>query len=374
MKNKKKKIIVSMSGGVDSSVSALLLKKQNYFVEGLFMKNWEEDDNNNYCSAKKDLEDVKILCKKLNIRLHKVNFSNEYWENVFKIFLKRLKIGSTPNPDILCNKEIKFKLFFDFSILVLGADFIATGHYAQKKRINNRIFLTRSQDLDKDQTYFLYTLNEKQIKKIIFPIGHLKKSQVRKIAKENNLHVANKKDSTGICFIGPKKFKNFLFKYIPKKKGNIVTLEKEIIGVHDGVVYYTIGQRKGLKIGGIKGKKGEPWYVVKKEIDTNTLVVSQGKKNDYLMSVGMIVNELNWINGTFFFKKNKLSCNVQIRHRQKVISCKLIKLNNTIIKVLFDKLAYSVVIGQSAVFYSFQKECIGGGIIKKIIPFKKCCH
>ncbi|CAL4042722.1 tRNA-specific 2-thiouridylase MnmA [Buchnera aphidicola (Tetraneura ulmi)] len=372
MKNKKKKIIVGMSGGVDSSVSAWLLKKQNYLVEGLFMKNWEEDDKDNYCSAKQDLDDVKIVCNKLNIRLHKVNFSNEYWNNVFKIFLKKLKVGNTPNPDVLCNKEIKFKLFFDFSISILGADFIATGHYAQKQKINNRIFLIRSKDLNKDQTYFLYTLNENQMKKIMFPIGHLKKCQVRKIATEKKLHIANKKDSTGICFIGPKKFRKFLSNYIPKKKGKIINTKKEVIGVHDGVLYYTIGQRRGLRIGGIKGKQqGKPWYVVKKEINTNTLVVAEGNKNDYLISIGMIVSDLNWINKTFFFKKDELSCSVQTRHRQKVIPCYLKKLNNTLIKVLFNKLAYSVTSGQSAVFYSSKEECIGGGIIKKIIPLKK---
>ncbi|WP_343192361.1 tRNA 2-thiouridine(34) synthase MnmA [Buchnera aphidicola (Formosaphis micheliae)] len=365
-KKHRKKVIVAMSGGVDSSVSAWLLLKKNYHVEGCFMKNWEEEDNNNYCSAYKDLSDAKKVCDQLGIYLHKINFSSEYWEYVFKNFISEYKNGNTPNPDILCNKEIKFKTFLNFALEELGANFIATGHYVRKKVICNQIRLLRGIDENKDQSYFLYTLNAEQIKKTLFPIGMLKKSQVRYIAKKIDIVVAHKKDSTGICFIEPKKFSNFLNRYLSGKKGNIVNTLGQIIGTHTGVIYYTLGQRKGLGIGGIRdSKNNSPWYVVDKNIITNTLTVAQGNKNIYLMSLGCIVTKLSWVNNKIL--KKSLICTVKTRYRQEDIPCCLVPINSDCIKVIFKKSVFSVTPGQSAVFYLLEV-CIGGGIINKRIP------
>ncbi|CAL4326322.1 tRNA 2-thiouridine(34) synthase MnmA [Buchnera aphidicola] len=362
---KNKKVIVAMSGGVDSSVAAWILKKK-YQVEGLFMKNWEEDDKEKYCNAKKDLCDAENVCKKLNIHLHKMNFSEEYWEKVFKNFLNEHKKGKTPNPDILCNKEIKFNILLNYSTQELQADYIATGHYARIKIINGKHLLLKSTDLKKDQSYFLYTLNDMQLKKILFPIGHFKKHEVRTIAKKINLEVAEKKDSTGICFIGPKKLKNFLSLYINKKIGNITTTSGKIIGQHDGVFYYTLGQRKGLGVGGIKGTCNIPWYVVDKNIEKNILVVAQGSCNRDLMSIGLIAKNINWVNG-----KNKiifpLFCQVKTRYRQEDVNCNIEYINNAYIRILFYTPVIAVTPGQSVVFY-LSKICIGGGIIESRLP------
>lgn len=367
-KNNRKKVIVAMSGGVDSSVSAWLLLKKNYQVEGLFMKNWEEDDTESYCAAHQDLSDAQKVCDKLGIYLHKMNFSSEYWQYVFKKFLSEYKKGRTPNPDILCNKEIKFKVFLEFALEELKANFIATGHYVRTKIINNNIRLLRGIDSDKDQSYFLYTLNIEKIKKILFPVGELKKKQVRKIAEKLDLVVAEKKDSTGICFISPKKFNNFLNRYFPKKIGNIITISGKKIGQHCGIIYYTLGQRKGLRIGGIKNLNNQAWYVVNKDISTNTLIVAQGSTNPYLMSVGMTVKKLSWINGKIL--KKEIACTVKTRYRQIDIPCYLIPINNNYIKVIFNEPVSSVTPGQSAVFYLLEV-CIGGGIIDTTIPLIK---
>ncbi len=362
---KNKKVIIAMSGGVDSSVSAWILKKKGYQVEGLFMKNWEEDDREEYCNSSQDLFDAENVCKKINIYLHKINFSTEYWENVFENFLNEYREGKTPNPDILCNKEIKFNLFLNYAIQELKADYIATGHYARIKKINKKYLLLKGIDPDKDQSYFLYTLNSFQLKKILFPIGYLKKKQVRKIAQKIHFTIAEKKDSTGICFIGPRKLKNFLSRYIDEKKGDIITNYGKVIGKHNGVFYYTLGQRKGLGIGGIKEVYNIPWYVIEKNVEKNILIVAQGSCNKYLMSVGLIAKNINWVNN------NQLSfpflCMAKIRYRQKDINCCVENIDDINVKILFDSPVKAVAPGQSVVFY-LSEICIGGGIIESRLP------
>jgi len=362
---KNKKIIIAMSGGVDSSVSAWILKKQKYQVEGLFMKNWEEDDKEGYCNSAQDLFDAEEVCKKLDIYLHKINFSLEYWEYVFKNFLNEHKKGKTPNPDILCNKEIKFNIFLNYALEELKADYIATGHYARIKNINGKYILLKGIDTNKDQSYFLYTLNTIQLEKILFPIGYFKKNTVRKIAKKIDLKISEKKDSTGICFIGPKKLKNFLSLYLDKKKGDIMTISGKVIGKHDGIFYYTLGQRRGLGIGGIKGKYNIPWYVVGKDIKKNILIVAQGSCNKHLMSIGLIAQKINWINHDQL--SYPLSCMVKTRYRQEDIMCKIEYIDNQTIKILFDRPVIAVTPGQSVVFY-LSEICIGGGIIQSRLP------
>lgn len=354
-----------MSGGVDSSVSAWILKKKGYYVEGLFMKNWEEDDKENYCHSSKDIKDAQIICDKLKIRLNKINFATEYWDKVFKKFIKSLNEGLTPNPDILCNKEIKFKVFFDFAINNMKADYIATGHYARIKNINKKNYLIKSIDIKKDQSYFLYNLNSQLMSFILFPIGNLKKTQVRNIAKSLGFINANKKDSTGICFIGKKKFNKFLSKYVPKKIGNIIDIHGNILGKHNGFMYYTIGQRKGLGIGGLKEYQNKlPWYVAKKDIKNNNIVAVQGKNNNLLLSSKMMVAKLHWINGETFFKKNKIiNCLVKIRSHQKNFLCILnLSRKKDVAYVYFYKPVHYITPGQHAVFY-INKLCLGGGTI-----------
>ncbi|QJC36280.1 tRNA 2-thiouridine(34) synthase MnmA [Enterobacteriaceae endosymbiont of Donacia cincticornis] len=361
----KKKVIIAMSGGIDSSFSAWLLKKQNYQVEGLFMKNWEEDDTNHICNSEKDLYYAEIICKKLNIPLHKINFSFEYWNYVFKNFLSEYQKGNTPNPDILCNKIIKFKYFMNFAIKNLKADFISTGHYVRCKKIKNHYFLLKGLDSDKDQSYFLYTIKEKQLKKILFPIGGLKKKEVRYFAKKFKFINAFKKDSMGICFIGKKNFPNFLNKYLPSLEGNITDINGNIIGKHKGLIHYTIGQRKRIGLGGLMFYKNKPWYVYKKDIKNNILIVVQNRKNLYLYFIGLIIKKITWI--TNYPKIIKKTCTIKTRYCQKDISCKIISLNKDKIKVYFYTPISSITQGQSAVFY-YHKICLGGGIIEKGIP------
>ncbi|AZP36366.1 tRNA-specific 2-thiouridylase MnmA [Candidatus Annandia adelgestsuga] len=360
-KHNNKKIIVAMSGGVDSSVAAWILKKKGYQVEGIFMKNWEDNENN----ITKDFYDTKLVCKLLNIPLHKINFSQEYWNNVFKPFINGYKKGITPNPDIACNKKIKFKCLLKFAINNLRADYIATGHYVRCYKVKNNFFLLRGIDKIKDQSYFLYTLNNFQLSKSMFPIGYFKKKEIRLIAEKINLPVAKKKDSFGICFIGEKKFDKFISKYIYYKPGFIVDTKMNFIGIHKGLMYYTLGQRKGLKIGGIKKMINYPWYVIKKDFKNNYLIVSQNFYHPYLMSNGLIANKINWINYNFI--KNISFCTAKIRYQQKDIPCHIIKKKKILLVFFFYQLI-AVSPGQSIVFY-YKEICLGGGIIKKLIPY-----
>jgi tRNA-specific 2-thiouridylase len=343
-----KKVVLGMSGGVDSSVAAFLLKKKGYDVIGIFMKNWEE------CNQK-DFEDVAFVCEKLKIPYYSINLSEEYKEKVFKYFLEEYKKGNTPNPDILCNKEIKFKIFLE-KAKKLNADFLATGHYAKNALINKKHHLLKALDSSKDQTYFLYTLNQKTLKNVLFPLGDLKKEEVRKIAKRENFVNADKKDSTGICFIGKKNFRPFLSKYLPYKKGEIKTLKGETVGEHMGAHLYTIGQRKGLNIGG----KGEAWFLVKKEIEKNILYVVQGKNHKALFSKCLTAGNVNFITNNF---KIPIKCKAKVRYRQEDQKCVIKKFENGKISVEFMHPQRAITKSQAIVFYD-KNICLGGGIIE----------
>ncbi|TNH07110.1 tRNA 2-thiouridine(34) synthase MnmA [Testudinibacter sp. TR-2022] len=370
--NAAKKVIVGMSGGVDSSVSAYILQQQGYQVEGLFMKNWEEDDDSDYCTATTDLADAQAVCDKLGIQLHKINFAAEYWDNVFEHFLNEYKAGRTPNPDILCNKEIKFKAFLEYAAEDLGADYIATGHYVRRSVLDEnsqsavgvKVQLLRGLDNNKDQSYFLYTLSHQQVAQSLFPVGELEKPLVRQIAEELGLITAKKKDSTGICFIGERKFKDFLARYLPAQPGEIRTLEGDVIGQHDGLMYHTLGQRKGLRIGGVKGKDENAWYVVEKDLVNNVLIVAQGLDNSALLSSGLIAQQLHWVDREPI--RQALRCTVKTRYRQEDIACEILPLGDDKIEVRFDQPQIAVTPGQSAVFYQGEV-CLGGGIIESAV-------
>ena len=352
-----KTIVVGMSGGVDSSVSAYLLKKQGFDVIGLFMKNWQSEPGE-VCTSEIDFKDASEVCDMLDIPLHKANFSDDYWDRVFKQFLSEHENGRTPNPDILCYREIKFKSFYDYA-LKIGADFIATGHYAKVESDNGEAKLYRSKDIDKDQTYFLHEVSSKEFSKTIFPLSDIYKSEVRDIAKELNLNVHAKKDSVGICFVGEKNLRDFLNRFIKFKKGNILNTDNEIIGEHNGSILYTIGQRQGLGIGGIKDKDELPWYVYGKNITKNEIYVCQGVDNQLLYTENISLNKIHWINTLKDFKN--LDCSVQIRHRHKPVKCNIV--SNEGFKVMFDEEIRGVAPGQSAVFYK-DNLCLGGGIIE----------
>ena len=359
-----KKVIVGMSGGVDSSVSAYLLKEQGYQVEGLFMKNWEEDDNDEYCAAADDLEDAQAVADKLGIELHTINFAAEYWDNVFEYFLAEYKAGRTPNPDIMCNKEIKFKAFLEFAAEDLGADYIATGHYVRRRYHDGHWQMLRGLDENKDQSYFLYTLDEAQVGKTLFPVGEIEKPRVREIALEQGLVTHDKKDSTGICFIGERKFKDFLSQYLPAQPGVIETAEGEEIGQHDGLMYHTLGQRKGLHIGGLKEHGDEPWYVVEKDVERNVLIVGQGADHPRLYSNGLIAKQMHWVDRTPL--ATPVRAVVKTRYRQADIPCSVTPLSDDSVRVEFDTPQKAVTPGQSAVFYQ-DEVCLGGGIIESYI-------
>lgn len=354
-----KKVILGLSGGVDSSVSALQLLEQGYDVTAVFMKNWEEDDNDEFCSASDDIKDAEAICNKLGIEFKKINFASEYWDYVFEYFLAEYKAGRTPNPDILCNKEIKFKAFLDYAHM-LGGDHIATGHYVRKSYQNGKYRLLKGLDPNKDQSYFLCALNQQQLEPALFPIGHIEKPKVREIAEKNGLITHNKKDSTGICFIGERKFKEFLNQYIPAQPGVIEDEFGKKIAKHDGLMYYTLGQRQGLGIGGVKNRPEAPWFVAKKDLERNVLIAVQGIDHPLLFSQGLKANQFNWILDAPI--ASEFHCMAKTRYRQPDQDCFVKVLDNGEIEVKFDQPQRAVTPGQSAVLYK-DDVCLGGGVI-----------
>jgi len=352
-------VVVGMSGGVDSSVAALLLKEEGYNVIGIFMKNWDEESEDGFCTATQDYEDVRKVCEQIDIPYYTVNFEKEYWDKVFTYFLDEYKKGRTPNPDIMCNKEIKFKAFLDYA-LKLGADYLATGHYAQIDEHDGEYRLLRGTDKNKDQSYFLSALNQYQLAKTLFPLGHLQKEEVRKIAEKYNLATAKKKDSTGICFIGERDFKEFLNKFLPAKPGEIKDFSGEVKGSHDGLMYYTLGQRKGLGIGG--NGTGEPWFVADKDLKNNILYVVQGADNPKLFSYGLLASNLNWISKKGIEKVMDLTA--KFRYRQKDQEVRVFVEDDNKCKVVFKNPQKAITPGQAVVFYNGEV-CLGGAIIDK---------
>lgn len=354
--NSTKRVVVGLSGGVDSSVSAIVLKLMGFETIGIFMKNWEETDDSGKCTAEKDAKDAQKIASQVGIPYYSLNFVEEYRENVFQYFLDEYKLGHTPNPDILCNKEIKFKVFYE-KAMDLGADFLATGHYCQHKHVDGKDILVKGVDQGKDQTYFLYTMQREVLSKVLFPIGHLEKPTVRKVASDFNLATATKKDSTGICFIGERNFKEFLSQYITAQKGNFVHLESnKVLGPHDGHSYYTNGQRKGLGLGG----PGGPWFVVGKNIKENIVYVAEGDKHPALFADDLLAFEESWVNERPSFP---LRCKAKVRYRQQDQSCTIYEEGNDL-KVIFDHPQRAISKRQSVVFY-IDDICLGGAVIKE---------
>lgn len=347
-------VVVGMSGGVDSSVTAVLLKEQGYRVIGLFMKNWEEPGEDGVCPSAVEFEDVVRVCDQIGIPYYSVNFVKEYRENVFAHFLREFKAGNTPNPDILCNREIKFKVLLD-KALELGADFLATGHYCQNRLQDGVCHLLKGLDQGKDQSYFLHAITEKALQKVLFPVGHLQKSEVRKIAKKHQLATSEKKDSTGICFIGERDFKEFLSKYIPYTPGDFEDLDGRKLGRHDGVAYYTPGQRKGLGIGGA----GDAWFVVGKDILRNVVILAQGDRHPALYCDDLVATDLSWINGP---PRLPFVCKAKVRYRQPDQECFIKSVEDGKALVSFAIPQRAVSVGQSVVFYDGDT-CLGGGTI-----------
>jgi tRNA-specific 2-thiouridylase len=357
-------VIVGMSGGVDSSVAALLLLEQGYQVSGLFMKNWDEDDGTEYCTAIQDLADAQQVCNRLGIPLHTVNFAAEYWDRVFETFLAEYAAGRTPNPDILCNKEIKFKAFLDYA-LELGADLIATGHYARVEYTDGRFRLLKGRDGAKDQSYFIYTLGQSALARTLFPVGELEKPEVRRLAARHGFGTARKKDSTGICFIGERRFREFLQRYLPAMPGEIRTPEGELVGRHQGLMYYTLGQRQGLGIGGVHGAEQDAWYVLAKDLEHNVLIAGQGHDHPLLCSGGLEATTLDWTAGVPL--QQPLRCSAKTRYRQPDQACRVEPLDGDRCRVIFDRPQRAITPGQSVVFY-LDEACLGGGIIERSIP------
>jgi len=353
------KVIVGMSGGVDSSVSARLLIDQGYQVEGLFMKNWDEDDGTEYCTAIQDLEDASRVCEKLGIDLQTANFAAEYWDNVFEYFLEEYRALRTPNPDVLCNSEIKFKVFLQYAE-TLGADYIATGHYARVRNSpNNLTELHKGLDTNKDQSYFLHAVSQKAFNKTLFPLGDLQKTEVRAIARENQFENSGKKDSTGICFIGERRFRDFLKTYIPAQPGEIETIDGQIVGQHEGLMYYTYGQRQGLGVGGVANHPDEPWYVAGKDVDRNVLQIAQGE-HPSLFKSNLSCSDLYFIGGQPPAEDDVLAC--KTRYRQEDQPCKLSRAADGSWMINFEQPQRAITPGQYAVLYK-GSHCLGGGVI-----------
>ncbi|MBT4854087.1 MAG: tRNA 2-thiouridine(34) synthase MnmA [Halieaceae bacterium] len=352
-------VIVGMSGGVDSSVAALLLRDQGYRVEGLFMKNWDEDDGTDYCTAKEDLADAQAVAASLGIKLHSANFAAEYWDGVFEHFLAEYQSGRTPNPDILCNREIKFRAFLDYAT-ELGADFIATGHYVRRDDSGQRTTLLKGLDPDKDQSYFLHQVGHRELSRSLFPVGDLAKPEVRKIAEQAGLTTARKKDSTGICFIGERRFKDFLQQYLPAQPGVIEDINGQALGEHQGLMYHTIGQRQGLGIGGLADRNAAPWYVVEKHVERNVLIVAQGNDHPRLYKHSLHASTLFWISEQA--PAFPLQCTAKVRYRQPDQNCVVTKTASGFL-VEFDVPQRAITPGQSVVFYH-NDTCMGGGIIE----------
>ena len=365
------KVILGLSGGVDSSVALKVLKDEGYDVEAMFMRNWDSATNNDIlgnpdieddvCPQERDFQDAQHVADELGVKLNRVDFIGEYWDTVFTYFLNEYKKGRTPNPDIMCNKYIKFNAFLKHAY-DMGAEYIAMGHYARVRHDADKSYLLRGVDSNKDQTYFLCMINQAQLRKSLFPIGHLTKPEVRQIAREANLYTQNKKDSTGICFIGERRFHQFLQNYLPAKPGKMVRLNGEVIGNHDGLMYYTIGQRKGLGIGGIQGYSTEPWFVVGKDLERNVLFVEQGIDNEYLYSDFCIVKDLNWINTV---PTEDRLYQAKFRYREKDNDVIITKLEDNLMHVKFMKPVRAVTPGQACVLYDGEV-CLGGGIINEV--------
>ena len=365
------KVILGLSGGVDSSVALKLLKDEGYDVEAMFMRNWDSATNNDIlgnpdiddevCPQEKDFQDAKKVADELGIKLNRVDFIEEYWDTVFKYFLDEYKKGRTPNPDIMCNKYIKFNAFLHHASR-LGADYIAMGHYARVRHDKDKSYLLRGVDSNKDQTYFLCMISQEQLRHSLFPIGHLTKPEVRQIAEDAHLYTAKKKDSTGICFIGERNFKKFLQNYLPAQPGNMVTLDGKVIGRHDGLMYYTIGQRKGLGIGGSNEYENAAWFVCGKDLEKNELLIGQGHDSQYLISNNLIASECNWITDKPIEGKNYQA---KFRYRQKDINVTLKFLDDNKIQVFYPEGSRAVTPGQACVIYDGDI-CLGGALIDEV--------
>jgi tRNA-specific 2-thiouridylase len=354
------RIVVGMSGGVDSSVAALLLKRQGFDVVGLFMKNWEDDDDDEYCSTRQDLIDCASVAEVIGVELEVVNFSAEYKERVFSAFLAEYSAGRTPNPDVLCNAEIKFKAFLDHA-MALGAKRIATGHYARVRGSADRFELLKAADSAKDQSYFLHRLNQAQLGRVAFPVGGLRKSEVRRIAEKAGLHNFAKRDSTGICFIGERPFREFLNRYLPRNPGAMRTPEGRVVGEHIGLSFYTIGQRKGVGIGGLKDSTGSPWYVCGKDLERNELIVVQGREHPSLLSQRLRAQDLAWVSGDA--PGGRDSYGAKTRYRQSDAACRIGRMAKEDLEIEFSVPQWAVAPGQSVVLYR-DDVCLGGGVIQ----------
>lgn len=357
------RIVVGMSGGVDSSVAALLLKEQGYDVIGVFMKNWEEQDDSGVCTAENDWRDVREVCDIIGIPYYSVNFAKEYWDRVFSYFLSEYKAGRTPNPDVLCNREIKFRAFLDFA-MQLGASRMATGHFVQT---NSRGELLRGADPNKDQSYFLYMLKQRQLQRAMFPVGHLTKAEVRRIAQEKGLPVSQKKDSTGVCFIGERRFKQFLQTFLPAQPGDMVAPDGQVVGQHDGLMYYTLGQRRGLGIGGCGD--GRSWFVIGKDMERNHLLVAQGEDHPMLYSSRSIGGGVTWIGDAPIQDGETMVCTAKFRYRQPDQAVEVSLQGD---KMLIHSLTpqRAVTPGQSAVLYD-EERCLGGAVVESVLDAGK---